>query len=209
MPVIFDWRSAKAVISPLLAAMFGENVFSDNSFLKEYLGKRICPETIMIVDDPHIPRFGNSRVYDGDAVASRFVPVVVGGILQMWLTSLKSAAQLGVSPTGHSGNHLSNIIVGNGVHARDELMSGIAQGLLVTETMGHGANVTTGDFSCGAEGFLIEHGKVCRPVDEMTIAGNLIDMCRTMQVANDRDERLTFSVPSIYIERMMVAGKRE
>ncbi len=207
MPVVFDRRSSNSIIGSLIAATFGSNVFSDNSFLKEYLGKRICSEMITIADNPFIPRMGNSRMYDGEAVASRYTPVVMGGILQMWLTSLESSGQLNVPETGHSGNRLANVVVSNGVLTREELISDISQGLLVTATLGHGANITTGDYSCGAEGFLIQNGKVARPVDEMTIAGNLLEMFSTMCPANDRDASLSFSAPSMRIENMMVAGK--
>ena len=207
MPVVFDRLVAQALISPLLSATLGSNVYADNSFLKEHLGRRICSDMITIVDDPHIPRMNNSRIYDSDGVASKHMPIILGGILQMWLTSLKSAAQLGVMPTGHGGGHLGNVIVRNGECSQNELMADIRRGFYVTRVMGLNANTTTGDFCCGAQGFLIEDGKVARPIDQMTIAGSLLEMLKSMEIANDRDERRTFSAPSLRIESMVVAGK--
>ncbi|TSC62255.1 MAG: PmbA protein [Parcubacteria group bacterium Gr01-1014_48] len=207
MPVVFDILSSPQIISALFSAISGENVYSENTFLKEFLGKRICNEPIQIADHPHLPRMNKSRICDEDGVASRYTPIVVDGVLKTWLTSLKSAAKLGVVCTGHGGGQTGNIIVDNGDLSRDELIEDIPRGLLVTHLLGRGVDLPTGDYSFGAAGFLIENGKVSRPVDEMTIAGNLLDLFRTMRVANDRDMREAVSVPSIRVEDVTVAGK--
>ncbi len=207
MPVVFDKLISSSLIGALLAGITGSRVYSKSTFLKEYLGERICDPSITIIDHPHIPRMGKSRLYDADGVGARYLPIVVDGVLKTWLTSLKSSVKLAVRCTGHGGNTSGNIIVGNGIVSQRELIADIPRGLLITSLLGHGANIETGNYSYGAKGFLIENGKICRPVDEMTIAGNLLDAFGRMRVANDRDMRLSVSVPSIRVDDVTVAGK--
>lgn len=207
MPVVFDILSSPRIISALFSAISGGAVYSGNTFLKEFLGKRICEQPITIADHPHLPRMNKSRICDEDGVAARYTPIVVDGTLKTWLTSLKSAAKLGVRCTGHGGGNSGNSIVDNGDLSRDELIEDISRGFLVMHLLGHGVDLPTGNYSFGAEGFLIENGRVGRAIDEMTIAGNLLDVFRTMRVANDRDVRQAVSVPSIRVDDVTVAGK--
>jgi len=206
MPVVFDALVSPQILGTFLSAISGDAVYLGQTFLKNMLHERICPPDVTIIDYPNLPRMIGSHLYDGDGVGIYFLKIVKEGVLKSWLTSLKSAAQLSVRCTGHEGG-IGNVILENTPISRQDLIADISRGFLVTNLLGYGADLVTGTYSVGAEGFLIENGAIGRPIDEMTIAGNMLDVFRTMRVANDRYVQWQISAPSIRVDNVMVAGK--
>ena len=206
MPVIFDSPVAARVLGWFFRGIGGSAVFFKSTFLADKKGEQVFPDDVTIVDDPHLPRMLGSQLYDDDCVRTARNELVSRGKLMMWVTSLESGMQLQIPSTGHAGG-MSNLILLPGVRTREELVRSIERGFLVTGLLGHGPNMATGDLSSGAEGLLIENGTVTRPVAEVTVAGNLLDLWRTMQCASDTQEHGQVCTPSLLFDHMTVAGK--
>jgi PmbA protein len=178
------------------------------------MGETILPRTIDIIDDPLIVRGLGSRPFDAEGLAGRARRIVDGGVLKTWLLDLRSARQLNLEPTGHASRGLSsppspsstNAYMANGDVAAEALIADVGKGLFVTELIGMGVNAVTGDYSRGASGFWIENGEITWPVSEITIAGNLKDMFRNLQPANDLEFRGTTNAPTMRVEGLTVAG---
>ena len=181
---------------------------------KDKMGEAIASSSITLIDDPLRRRGAGSRAFDGDALAVSKQTLIDKGVLQSWLLDLSSAAQLGLESTGNAKRSLanppspgtSNLILENGTHSLDDLISGIEQGFFITELMGSSVSLITGDYSRGAGGFWIENGEITWPVGEATIAGNLKDMFTNLTPANDQDTTSSVIAPSLYVDQMMVAG---
>lgn len=205
MPVIFDRYVSGSILSHFSRAINGELVHQNSSFLNRgALGSRIFPYGVQIVSDPLIPKLTGSFPFDREGIAGKRLDFVKWGVLQRFTTNLQSGAKLGVIPTGSTGNlHMKN-----GNVSREELIAGIDRGFLVMEFMGKGVNIATGDYSRGASGFLIENGKITRPVNGVTIAGNLRDMFAKIVPANDMVLG-RFNAPTLRIDGMMIAGKED
>jgi PmbA protein len=214
MPVVLDPRVGGGLIGALLGAMAGPSIARKTSFLLGREEEQLFAPGIAIVDDPHRRRGLKSKPFDGEGVATRRRALVEDGRLTGWLLNAASAAQLGLAVTGHAtrgiggspGTGATNVHLEPGPLSPAELIADIAQGLYVTEMIGQGVNPVTGDYSRGASGFVIEKGEIARPVAEITIAGNLIDMFRALAPANDLEHRRATNVPTLRIEGMMVAG---
>jgi len=214
MPVVFDPRVGGSLVGHLIGAMSGASVARRTSFLLGREGERLFPEDILIFDDPHRPRGLRSKPFDGEGVATRPRALVERGRVTGWLTNAAAARQLGIEVTGHAtrssggppGIGATNVHLAPGALTPEALMADIRRGLYVTELIGQGVNPVTGDYSRGASGFLIENGAIAGPVDEITIAGNLIDMYATLAAANDLEHRRAISVPTLRVEGMTVAG---
>jgi PmbA protein len=214
MPVLFDPRVGGSLVGHLLSAMSGPTVARRTSFLLGREDKPIFPQSITIVDDPHRPRGLRSKPFDGEGVATRPGPLIDRGRLTGWLLNSASARQLGLETNGHAtrgiggapGAGASNVHLEPGAATPAELMAGVGRGLYVTDLIGQGVNPVTGDYSRGASGFLIENGELAAPVDEITIAGNLLDMYATLSAANDLEHRRSIDVPTLRVEGMTVAG---
>ncbi len=202
MPVVFDRYVSSTLLGSLANAVNGGLVFKKASFLKDKMGQQIFPTDINVVIDPFIPKLFGSEPFDGEGVAGARIELISKGVLTSWLTGLRSAAKLGIVPTGSSGN----MYMENGKVSRDELIASIDRGLLVMEFLGQGVNIATGDYSRGVSGFLIEKGKITRPIHEVTVAGNLSDMFAKIIHANDSVIG-RFDAPTLRINGMMVAGK--
>ncbi len=214
MPVLFDPRVATSLLGHLAGAITGSAIARGTSFLKDRLGTAILPAGLSIIDDPLRPRALRSRAFDGEGLATRRTAIVEDGVLTTWLLDSASARQLGLAPTGHAsrgtsgppGAGTTNLHLEGGTLSPAELMADIKQGVLVTELIGMGVNGLTGDYSRGASGFLIENGEITRPVAEITIAGNLIEMFARLVAANDLAFRHASNAPTLRIDGMMVAG---
>jgi len=206
VPVLFEAPVASALLSHLVAAVSGGSLYRKTSFLLDSLGKQVCSPVVNIVERPHLPRALASSWFDDDGVATRDRDVVRGGVLQGYFLGTYSARKLGMKSTGNSGgNH--NLVLDPGELDLDALIRGMRRGLLVTELMGQGINMVTGDYSRGASGYWVEGGEIRHPVQEITIAGNLRDMFRSIAaVGNDVLVRGSHQCGSILIERMSVAG---
>ena len=214
VPVVFDWRVANSLLRHLSGAINGNSIARETSFLKGQLGKKVFSSGIEIVDDPLRPRGLLSRPCDGEGVRTRTLPIVRDGVLQNWLLDTRTAKQLSLSSTGHAGRSVggppmpssSNFYLEPGSVTPDELISDIDSGFCVSELIGYGVNLVTGDYSRGASGFWIENGKIGYPVHELTIAGNLTEMFQTLQPANDLTFRTGVDSPTVRIDGMTVAG---
>jgi len=214
MPVVFDPRVGGSLIGHLIGAMTGPVIARKTSFLLGREEEAIFAEDIVIVDDPHRRRGLRSKPFDGEGVATRPRRIVDGGRITGWLLNSASARQLGLETTGHAtrgiggapGAGAANVHLEAGTLTPDALIADIDRGLYVTELIGHGFNAVTGDYSRGASGFIIERGELAAPVAEITIAGNIIDMFRTLRAADDLEHRRSVNVPTLRVEGMMVAG---
>ncbi len=205
MPVVFDHTIAPQLLTMFAEAINGMAVAKGETFLKDSIFQPVFAEGITIVDDPTIPRGLGSTPCDKQGVESEPLTLVSDGILQSWLLGLASAKRLGLTSNGRSGG-TTNLHMQAGNTSRDELIAGIEYGVLITDMLGHSSTLSTGDFSRGASGFLIENGKVTTPVDEITIAGNLKDMFLNMLAANDLKMDGDVNAPTVKVASMAVAG---
>jgi len=214
VPVVFDPREARGILGSFVGAINGSRIARGTSFLKDGMGQPIFPAGITVVDDPHRARGLRSKLFDAEGLATRSMNLIENGVLTTWLLDLRSARQLGLQSTGHASRGVSsnpspsvtNVYIKAGALTQAELIKDIKSGFYVTEMMGHGVNAVTGDFSQAAKGFWIEDGQICFPVSEMTIAGNLKDMFKTVTVANDLAFRYGIDSPTMRVEGMTVAG---
>lgn len=214
MPVVFDPRVGGSLISHLTGAMSGNAIARRASFLLDREGEQLFAPGIAIHDDPLRRRGLSSRPFDGEGLATAPRALVEDGRLTGWLMDSAAARQLGGSPTGHAvrgaggapGVGTSNVHLGAGSLSVAELIADVAEGVFVTELIGHGVNGVTGDYSRGASGFRIVKGELAGPVAEFTVAGNLIEMFRQLSVASDLEWHRSVNVPTIRIDGMTVAG---
>lgn len=214
MPVVFDPRVGASLVGHLLSAIAGAAITRKTSFLLDKEGEALFGEGVTIADDPHRRRGLRSKPFDGEGMATRPSNIIDGGRLTGWLLDSASARQLGRAPTGHStrgiggapGTSATNVDMLPGTLSPAALIADIKRGLYVTELIGQGVNPVTGDYSRGASGFIIENGEILGPVAEITIAGNLIEMFRTLVPADDLEHRRGINVPTLRIEGMTIAG---
>ncbi|MEK7118281.1 MAG: TldD/PmbA family protein [Patescibacteria group bacterium] len=205
MPVIFDPRVAVRILGWFFGATNGRNVHFKSTFLLDKKYEQLFPDDVTITDDPHIPRKFGSRLYDAECVKTARHELVRNGRLMMWTTSMESGLMLGIPSSGHASGK-SNLLLSFGSVTRAELCRSVPTAFLVTGLLGHGPNIATGDFSSGAEGLLLKDGEIIHPVNEVTIAGNLLDMWKTMRHGSDREEYGSVSCPSLLFDRMTVSG---
>ena len=205
VPVIFEASLASGLISSLISAISGGNLYRKSSFLLDSLGKQVASPVLNIVEDPFIQKGLASSPFDNEGVATQKRSLVQDGVLQGYILSSYSARKLGMQTTGNAGgNH--NLIVQAGEHDFAGLLKTMGTGLVVTELLGHGLNMVTGDYSRGAAGFWVENGVIQHAVDEITIASNMAEMLKSIvAVGNDVLVQGSKQVGSILIERMTVA----
>lgn len=214
--VIFEPRIATSILSHLASAINGRAILQKRSFLNDAVNKRIFPDFIHISDNPdHHEGMGN-RLFDGEGTRCAARNIIEAGKLTGFLTDRYAAKRLGTAPTGHARRGLtgdtgigtSNLILQPGKENLDAILHDISDGILITELMGFGINGVTGDYSRGAAGFLIENGKISRPVQAFTIASNLNDMFANIShIGNDLTWFGSTAVPSIAISNMTIAGQ--
>ena len=205
-PVIFEAHIATGLIGSFVAAVSGGSLYRKSSFLLDSLGKDVFAPLVQIREMPFIPNGLGSAPFDSEGVACQERDIVKDGVLQGYFLSSYTARKLGMSTTGNaSGSH--NLIVTPGEHDLDGLLKKMGTGLLVTELLGQGANMVTGDYSRGAAGFWVEGGEIQYPVEEITIAGNLATMFKgIVDIGTDIERRSSKQVGSILIDKMTVAG---
>jgi PmbA protein len=214
-PVIFEPRTARALLHDLFGAVSGSAIYRHASFLAGKLGERIASERLTIIDDATIAGLFGSSPFDDEGVASRRTVVIERGVLKSYLLNTYSARKLGLKTTGNASRGLSgnagigpgNFYIENGPTAAREMIAGVRSGLYVTELIGTAANTVTGDYSSGAAGLWIENGELAYPVSEITIAGNLKQMLMDVkQVGSDLEFRSSVASPSLLIGEMTVSG---
>lgn len=205
-PVIFIAEEARGLIGIFSSAIQGKNLYRKSSFLLNQLGKQVFPAFIHIKEDPHLPLGLGSAPFDGNGVATRENIFVDQGILQSYALGTYSARKLGMQTTGNAGG-THNLTIASGDKDLAQLLKLMDKGLLVTELMGQGINLLTGDYSRGAAGFWVEKGEIQYPVQGITIAGTLQDIFgHIVHVGNDIDTRGNVRSGSILIEEMTIAG---
>jgi PmbA protein len=213
-PVLFDERISGSLIGHLLGASNGSSIVRGASWLREKLGEQVLPAHLSLIEDPHRARIGGSRPFDGEGLPTARRAIVENGVLTGWTLDLATARQLGLQSTANAARGTSappspatsNVTLTPGDASRDELLAQMGTGLLVTSMIGSTINPTTGDYSRGASGFWVENGEITYPVNECTIAGNLLDMLLRITPANDAKAHHSRQVPSLLVEGMTLAG---
>ncbi len=206
-PILFQAEMAISLLRSLIGAISGSALYRQSSFLQNHLGKQIFPEFVRVHENPLLPRGLASAPFDSEGVTTKARDIVSNGILQGYVLSSYSARKLGMQTTGNAGG-VRNLAIEPGEMDLSGLLKEMDTGLLVTEMMGHGVNMVTGDYSRGAAGFWVEDGEIQYPVEEITIAGNLKQMfMQLLAVGNDIDRRSSVRTGSWLIESMTIAGE--
>ena len=207
VPVIFLNDVATGLISHFAAAISGGSLYRKSSFLLDHLGKQVLPDWFNISERPHLLRRLASTPFDSEGVRTQDREIVEGGILQTYLVTSYSGKKLGMQSTGHAGGIHNWLVKPNLTGGLTALLRQMGTGLLVTDVMGQGVNIVTGDYSRGASGFWVENGEIQYPVAEITIAGQLQDMLKNMvAVADDIEHRSNIQTGSILLDKMKISG---
>ncbi|UOO82465.1 metalloprotease PmbA [Uruburuella testudinis] len=205
-PVLFDATVAGGLIGHLVGGLSGGALYRQSSFLTDSIGTQILPDFLHLREEPHIPRALGSTWFDAEGVATRPRFVIENGVVQGYFLSSYSARKLGMQTTANAGG-AHNLHLNHTCADRADLLKQMGSGLLITELMGQGVNMLTGDYSRGAAGFWVENGTIAYPVQEITIAGRLQDMYRNITgVADDALKRSAHKVGSVLVGEMTVAG---
>jgi len=205
-PVLFEAPAAESLLGHFVSAVSGGSLYRKSSFLLDSLGQQVFAPLVRISELPHLPRGLASTSFDAEGVATHPREVVKDGVLQGYFLGSYSARKLKLKTTGNAGGNHNLILHDTGADFA-AMLKALETGLLVTEMMGQGINSVTGDYSRGATGFWVERGEIAYPVEEITIAGNLKDMFRSIAaVGNDVIRRGSRQTGSILIERMTIAG---
>ena len=205
-PVLFEAALASGLISSLISAISGGSLYRKSSFLLDSLGKPIASSLLNIEELPHLKKGNASSPFDSEGVATKSRKLVENGVLQGYVLSSYSARKLGMQTTGNAGGS-HNLIVASTGENFEQLLQKMGTGLLVTEVLGHGLNMVTGDYSRGAAGFWVKNGVMVHPVEEITIAGNMAEMLKQIiAVGSDVNKNSSKQTGSILIEKMTVAA---
>ncbi|EGR0771994.1 metalloprotease PmbA [Vibrio cholerae] len=206
-PVMFAADVATGLIGHLVMAISGGNLYRKSSFLLDHLGKTILPTWFNISERPHVMRGLASSPFDSEGVRTQDLEIITDGVLATYVLTSYAARKMNMTPTGHAGG-IHNWYVKSTGQNYQQMLKELGTGLLVTEVMGQGVNVVTGDYSRGAAGFWVENGEIKYPVSEITIAGNLKQMLQQIvAVGSDIETRSQIQTGSILIESMKVAGE--
>ncbi|MGI2946910.1 metalloprotease PmbA [Vibrio diabolicus] len=206
-PIMFAADVATGLIGHLVMAISGGNLYRKSSFLLDHLGKQVLPEWFNISERPHVLRGLASSPFDSEGVYTQDREIITDGVLATYLLTSYAARKMKMAPTGHAGG-IHNWYVKSTGQNFEQMLKELGTGLLVTEVMGQGVNVVTGDYSRGAAGFWVENGEIQYPVSEITIAGNLKDMFnKIVAVGSDVETRSQIQTGSILLDAMKVAGE--
>ena len=211
--VVFDPRMARGFVGHLAGAINGAAVARKTSFLRDMMGKQILKSGLSVTDDPLIVRGSSSRPFDGEGVSGEKLAMVEDGVLNHWFLSTSAARELGLETNGRGvrggptvNPSSTNLALEPGSISRDDLIRAVGTGFYVTELIGQGVNMVTGEYSRGASGFWIENGELTFAVSEVTIASNLKDMFMALTPADDIDRKFGVAAPTLAIEGMTLAG---
>lgn len=216
MPVIFEPRTARSLLSEIFDAVNGSSIYRHASFLAGKLGEQIASEMLTVIDDATIPGLFGTSPFDDEGVASRRTMVIERGVLKSYLLNTYTARKLGLKTTGNASRGITgaagvgpgNFFVEAGALAPGAIIKGIRSGLYITELIGGGANTVTGDYSSGAAGLWIENGELAYPVSEITIAGTMERMLRDIEeIGSDLEFRGSVASPTLKIAEMMISGQ--
>ena len=214
VPVLFDERVSSSLLMHLLSAVNGSSVARGASWLKDNMGEAVLPQALSVVEDPLIVRGPASRPFDAEGIAAKSRPLVENGILARWVLDLSSSRQLGLETTGNARRGTSsppapgttNVRITQGSISREDLIRDMGTGLMITSMIGSSVNPTTGAYSRGASGFWVEGGEIAYPVNEITVAGSLPEMMKTLVPANDADLNRAIAAPSILVEGLVIGA---
>jgi PmbA protein len=204
--IIFDKRIAKGILSTFASAISSSAISRGTTFLKDTIDKKIFSDSINIFDKPDISKGLGSKSFDSEGVKTETLKLVEQGTLKHYLIDTYNGKKLNLKSNGRCGG-TSNLYFDNGKTSYNELLNSSSKCLYITETIGHGSNIITGDYSVGATGFLVENGEFKYPINEITIAGNFKDMFQNITLANDLEFEYSTNSPTMMIEGMVVAGK--
>jgi PmbA protein len=216
VPVVFEPRTARTLLDNLFEAVHGMSIYRHESFLAGKLGQKVASENLTVIDDGTLPGLFGTSPFDDEGVPSRRTAVIERGVLKSYLLNTYAARKLGLKTTGSAARGLAgnagighgNFYAEEGVQTPEEIVAGVADGFYVTELMGFGVNIVTGDYSRGATGLWIRGGELAFPVSEVTIAGNLKDMLLGLEAAgSDLEFRGSVAAPTLKIGEMTVGGK--
>ncbi|MDO5631869.1 MAG: TldD/PmbA family protein [Paracoccus sp. (in: a-proteobacteria)] len=213
-PILYDRRVAGGLIAHLLSAINGTAISRGASWLLRAKDEPVLPAGLDLTEDPHLPRYPASRLFDAEGLPTARRAIVADGVLRGWLLDLASGRKLGLPSTASAARGMTsppspspgNMALTQGSDSPDDLIAQMGRGLIVTSMLGASVNATTGDYSRGAAGFWVENGRIAYPVNECTIAGNLRDMLMTIRPANDAEDWRSLRVPSLLVQGMTVAG---
>lgn len=215
VPVVFEPNIARDLLGDIFNAVSGESIFRKSSFLVGQLGERVASERLTVVDDGTKPRALGSRPFDGEGLPTRRTVVINNGVLESYLLNTYTARKLGLKSTGNAGRGLvgapsveaGNMYIEPGPHSPDDIIKSVSKGFYVTELIGFGVNIVTGDYSRSASGIWIENGELTFPVQGVTIAGNLKEMLNEVEmIGNDLDFRGSVVSPTLLIGRMTIGA---
>lgn len=215
VPVIFEPRVARSLLSNLFEAVHGESVYRHASFLAGRLGEKIASEKLTVIDDGTIPGLFGTSPFDDEGVPTRRTVVVEHGVLRNYLLNTYTARKLQMKTTGNAARGITgnagighgNLYVQKGEKSPEQIIASVANGFYVTELLGFGVNIVTGDYSRGATGIWIRNGELAFPVSEVTIAGNLNDMLMDLEIGSDLEFRGSTAAPTLLIGEMTVGGR--
>ena len=207
VPVIFLNDVATGLISHLTGAISGGSLYRKSSFLLDHLGKQVLPDWFQISERPHLLRRLASTPFDSEGVRTQNLEIIQDGVLQTYLLTSYSGRKMGMQSTGHAGGIHNWLVKPNLTGGLTALLRQMSTGLLVTDVMGQGVNIVTGDYSRGAAGFWVENGEIQYPVAEITIAGQLQDMLKNIiAVSDDIEHRSNIQTGSILLDKMKISG---
>lgn len=207
VPVIFLNDVATGLISHLTGAISGGSLYRQSSFLLDHLGKQVLPDWFQISERPHLLKRLASTPFDSEGVRTQDLEIIQDGVLQTYLLTSYSGRKMGMQSTGHAGGIHNWLVKPNLTGGLTALLRQMGTGLLVTDVMGQGVNIVTGDYSRGAAGFWVENGEIQYPVAEITIAGQLQDMLKNIvAVADDIEHRSNIQTGSILLDKMKISG---
>ena len=206
MPIIFDKRIAKGILSTFASAISSSAISRGTSFLKDRINQKIFSNDLNIFDKPDILKGLGSRSFDSEGVKTETLQLVKEGVLKNYLIDTYNGKKLNLKSNGRCGG-TSNLYFDNGKISFKDLLNSNSKSLYITETIGHGSNIVTGDYSVGATGFLIENGEFKYPINEITIAGNFKEMFKNITLADDLEFQYSVNSPTMMVEGMVVAGK--
>ena len=207
VPVIFLNDVATGLISHLTGAISGGSLYRKSSFLLDHLGKQVLPDWFQISERPHLLRRLASTPFDSEGVRTQNLEIIQDGVLQTYLLTSYSGRKMGMQSTGHAGGIHNWLVKPNLTGGLTALLRQMGTGLLVTDVMGQGVNIVTGDYSRGAAGFWVENGEIQYPVAEITIAGQLQDMLKNIiAVSDDIEHRSNIQTGSILLNKMKISG---
>ena len=204
--LIFDKRIAKGFLGAFTGAISSSAISRGTSFLKDKIDQEVFSNSINIIDKPDIKRGLGSQIFDREGVQSNELKLIDNGVLKNYLVDTYNGKKLNLKSNGRAGGS-TNLYFEKGKKSFDELLNLTSRALYITETIGHGTNLITGDYSVGAAGYIVENGEIKEPVNEITIAGNFKEMFKNITLADDLEFDYATNSPTMMIEGMVVAGK--